>query len=61
MTQTRPELHKRQRRGIGGEEELPVEEAVAEWSGLYGMLGYRSLSHLSLITQQWLTVRQFEL
>ena len=61
MTQTRPDLDKRPRRGIGDEEELPVEEAAAEQSDVYGMLGYRGVVHSSLTTQQWLAVRQIEL
>ena len=52
MTQTRPGLDKRPQRGIDNEEELPVEKAAAEQSDLYGMLGYRGLSHSSLTTQQ---------
>ena len=61
MTQTRPDLDKRPRSGIGDEEDLPVEEAAAEQPDLYGMLGYRGSPHSSLTTQQWLAIRQIEL
>ena len=61
MTQTRPTS--KSARGCRGDEEeqLPVEEAAAEQTDIYGMLGYRGLSHASLSTQQWLAFRQIEL
>ena len=61
MTQTRPDLDKRPRRGSDNEEAMAAEDSAGGQPDLYGMLGYRGGVHSSLTTQQWLAVRQIEL
>ena len=61
MTQTRPDLDKRPRRGSDNEEEMAAEDSAGGQPDLYGMLGYRDLAGSSLTTQQWLSFRQIEL
>ena len=61
LTQARPDLDKRQRRGSDREDEVQTEETTAGSPDLYGMLGYRDLAGSSLTTQQWLSFRQIEL
>jgi len=61
MTQTRPDLDKRPRRGIDTEAEPPAEEEAAGQPDLYAMLGYKDWTQSSLTTQQWLAVRLIEL
>ncbi|MGC6454346.1 MAG: hypothetical protein ACON31_10590 [Candidatus Puniceispirillaceae bacterium] len=61
MTNTRPDLDKRPRRGHEADEDTPADEASGGQADLYGMLGYRREAQSSLTTQQWLAVRQIEL
>ena len=61
MTQARPDLDKRPRRGSDNEEEMAPEESAGGQPDLYGMLGYWGPAYPSVITQQWLAVRLIEL
>lgn len=61
MTQTRPDLDKRPRRGSDNEEEMAAEDSAGGQPDLYGMLGYRGTAYPSVTTQQWLAVRLIEL
>ena len=60
MTQTRPDLDKRPRRGSDNEEEMAPEESAGGQPDLYGMLGCRGTAYTSVTTQQWLVVRLIE-
>ena len=61
MTQTRPDLDKRPRRGSVNQEEMAAEDIADGQLDLYGMLGYRGTAYPSVTTQQWLAVRLIEL
>ena len=61
MTQTRPDLDKRLRRGSDNEDEIAAEDSAGGQPDLYGMLGYRRTAYPSVTAQQWLAMRLIEL
>ena len=61
MTQARPDLGRRQRNGVEGDEETQDKELEAAAGDLYGMLGYRTPRTLAITTQQWLGFHPIEL